>query len=149
MDFEQELKQIQTNIPNLLTEQEYYTKVVFSSDLLSLYDFVNEDEIFCWPTNSREGYIQQGKFADKENPISWALIYRYRYDLDDTKKIVMNVGDLLVQVPFRQRLEWKKYFIGLATELKSVNRVLFCDLRIPEERDYFVEFWKERSDNSS
>jgi hypothetical protein len=92
-------EQIRINIPNLLAGEEYFTKAIFSSDLFSLYDFVNEDEIFCWPTNSSEGIIQQGKFADKENPISWVLIYRIPAD---PRKLVMNVGDFLVHVPFKE-----------------------------------------------
>lgn len=147
MDFDSELERIRAIIHVLLTDQEYYCNAIFSSDLLSLYDFMTEDGIYSWPINGREGYIQQGKFKDKENPISWALIYRY--DPDGAKKILMKVGDLLMHVPFRQRLEWKKYFVGLETEFKNADNLLFCDLRISEERDNFVQFWQERISKSS
>jgi hypothetical protein len=29
-------------------------------------------------------------------------------------------------------------------DFKNLDRILFCDLRVPEERDYFLQFWKER-----
>ncbi len=147
MDIDSELEQVQIQIPTLLTDQEYYSNAIFSSDLLGLYDFMTLDGIYCWRINGRDGYIQQGKFKDKENPISWAIIYQH--DSDGAKKILMNLGDLLVHVPFRKRLEWKEYFVGLETEFKNAHKLLFCDLLIPEERDYFVRFWKERINKSS
>lgn len=142
MGFDDDIEWIRGNISRWLSEEEYYSKAIFSSDLLGLYHFVTEDEIYCWPINSKEGYIQQGKFRDKENPVNWALIYRY--DPDGSKRVLMNIGDLLVHVPLRERLKWKKYFIGLEMDFKNLDKILFCDLRIPEEKDYFLQFWKER-----
>ena len=142
MGFDDDIEWVRGNISRWLTEQEYYSKAIFSSDLLSLYHFLTEDGIYCWPINSREGYIQHGSFGDKENPLSWVLIYQY--DPDGSKRVLMNIGDLLVHVPFRERLKWKKYFIGLEMDFKNLDRILFCDLRVPEQRDYFLQFWKER-----
>jgi hypothetical protein len=147
MGFDDDIEWIRGNISRWLTEEEYYSKAIFSSDLLGLYHFETVDEIYCWPINSREGYIQQGKFGDKENPLNWALIYRY--DPDGSKRVLMNIGDLLVHVPLRERLKWKKYFIGLETDFKNLDKILFCDLLVPEEKDYFLQFWKERINKSS
>ncbi len=46
---------LKVTIPTLLTDQEYYSNAIFSTDLLSLYHFMTEDEIYCCPINGREG----------------------------------------------------------------------------------------------
>jgi hypothetical protein len=138
---DQELDDIQANIAKILTEKRYYFKALFRPSLVNLYHTVTDDGIYCWPINTSEGYIQQGKFGDKENPISWALVYRY--DPTQTETIMMNIGDLLVHVPFRERLKWKQYFLGLQPDFKDLDKILFCNFRIPEQRDFFVQFWKD------
>ena len=111
--------------------------------MLSIYHNVTGEEVYCWPINGLEGYIQKGKFADNEHPISWVVIYRY--DVNDPRRILMNIGDLLVHVPFIERLRWKEYFIGLEPELKGLDKILFCDLRITEQRNYFLQYWKDKN----
>jgi hypothetical protein len=58
----------------------------------------------------------------------------------------MNFGDLLVHVPYTERLKWKKYL--LKVELENLTKLLFYDLKIPKERDSYVQFWKERTKHS-
>jgi hypothetical protein len=75
---------------------------------------------------------------------SWAIIYR-RY-AKNKRKSIMNFGDLLVHVPYTERLKWKKYL--LEVELENLTKLLFYDLKIPKERDSYVQFWKERTKHS-
>ena len=100
--------------------------------------------IYYWPINDREGYIQKGEFKNKETTLSWAIIYRHY--TKNKKKIIMNFGDLLVHVPYTERLKWKKYLVKV--ELENLTKLLFYDLNIPEERDSYVKFWKERTKHS-
>ena len=92
--------------------------------------------IYFWPINDREGIIQKGDFIIKETTLSWAIIYR-RY-AKNKRKIIMNFGDLLVHVPYTERLKWKKYL--LEVELENLTNLLFYDLKIPKERDSYVQF---------
>ncbi len=90
---------------------------------------------------TEKGLIQQGQFTNKDST-AWAIIYRHY--AKDKMKMVTNLGDLLIHVPNRERLKWKKYFIR--AELDSLAKLLFYDLKIPEERASYVHFWKERFD---
>ena len=141
MDFDRELDEIQVNLSHYLTKREYY----FTSDLLfDLYMGAIDARIYYWPINDREGYIQKGEFKNKETTLSWAIIYRHY--TKNKKKSIMNFGDLLVHIPYTERLKWKKYLVKV--ELKNLTKLLFYDLKIPEERDSYVKFWKERTKHS-
>src|ERR671930_1439043 len=83
--------------PLILTEEEYFDKVIFDKELLYTYRF------FHWIINDKQGYIQNGEF--KEN-FKWALIYEKAKE--DT--IAFNFGDLLVYLPVNERLEWRQFF---------------------------------------
>ena len=145
MDFDRELDEIQVNLSHYLTKREYYSKVIFTSDLLfDLYMGAIDARIYYWPINDREGIIQKGDFKIKETTLSWAIIYR-RY-AKNKRKSIMNFGDLLVHVPYTERLKWKKYLVKV--ELENLTKLLFYDLKIPEERDSYVQFWKERTKHS-
>jgi len=145
MDFDRELDEIQVNLSHYLTKREYYSKVIFTSDLLfDLYMGAIDARIYYWPINDREGIIQKGDFKNKETTLSWAIIYR-RY-AKNKRKSIMNFGDLLVHVPYTERLKWKKYLVKV--ELENLTKLLFYDLKIPEERDSYVQFWKERTKHS-
>lgn len=145
MTFDQELDEIQVNLSHYLTKTEYYSKVIFTSDLLfDLSLGAIDARIYYWPINEREGYIQKGEFKNKDTTFSWAIIYRHYPK--DKKKTIMNFGDLLVHVPNKERLKWKKYV--LKAELDNLIKLLFYDLKIPDERDSYVQFWKERMKNS-
>jgi hypothetical protein len=52
----------------------------------------------------------------------------------------------LVHVPSTERLKWKKYLVKV--ELENLTKLLFYDLKIPKERDSYVQFWKERTNYS-
>ena len=145
MDFDRELDEIQVNLSHYLTKREYYSKVVFTSDLLfDLYMGAIDARIYYWPINDREGYIQKGEFKNKETTLSWAIIYRHY--TKNKKKSIMNFGDLLVHVPYTERLKWKKYLVKV--ELENLTKLLFYDLKIPKERDFYVQLWKERTKHS-
>ena len=145
MDFDRELDEIQINLSHYLTKREYYSKVIFTSDLLfDLYMGAIDARIYYWPINDREGIIQKGDFKNKETTLSWAIIYR-RY-AKNKRKSIMNFGDLLVHVPYTERLKWKKYLVKV--ELENLTKLLFYDLKIPKERDSYVQFWKERTKHS-
>ena len=145
MDLDRELDEIQVNLSYYLTKREYYSNVIFTSDLLfDLYMGAIDARIYYWPINDREGIIQKGDFKIKETTLSWAIIYR-RYT-KNKRKIIMNFGDLLVHVPYTERLEWKKYLVKV--ELENLTKLLFYDLKIPKERDSYVQFWKERTKHS-
>ena len=58
----------------------------------------------------------------------------------------MNFGDLLVHVPHTERLKWKKYLVKM--ELETMTKLLFYDLKVPRERNSYVQFWKERTEHS-
>ena len=144
MDFDRELDEIQVNLSHYLTKREYYSKVIFTSDLLfDLYMGAIDARIYYWPINDREGIIQKGDFKNKETTLSWAIIYR-RY-AKNKRKSIMNFGDLLVHVPYTERLKWKKYLLKVEWELENLTKLLFYDLKIPKERDSYVQFWKERT----
>lgn len=144
MSFDQELIEIQVNLSHYLTKREYYSKVIFTSDLLfDLYVGAIDTRIYYWPINDREGYIQKGEFKNKDTTFSWAIIYRHHPK--DKKKTIMNFGDLLVHVPYTERLKWKKYHIK--AELDHLGKLLFYDLKIPDQRDSYVQFWKGRMKN--
>ena len=145
MDLDRELDEIQVNLSYYLTKREYYSNVIFTSDLLfDLYMGAIDARIYYWAINDREGIIQKGDFKIKETTLSWAIIYR-RY-AKNKMKIIMNFGDLLVHVPYTERLKWKKYLVKV--ELENLTKLLFYDLKIPKERDSYVQFWKERTKHS-
>ena len=145
MDFDRELDEIQVNLSHYLTKREYYSKAIFTSDLLfDLYMGRVDARIYYWPINDREGYIQKGEFKNKETTLSWAIIYRHYPK--NKRKCIMNFGDLLVHVPYTERLKWKKYLVKV--ELENLTKLLFYDLKIPKERDSYVKFWKERTKHS-
>ena len=145
MDLDRELDGIQVNLSYYLTKREYYSNVIFTSDLLfDLYMDAIDARIYYWPINDREGIIQKGDFKIKETTLSWAIIYRHY--AKNKRKIIMNFGDLLVHVPYTERLKWKKYL--LEVELENLTKLLFYDLKIPKERDSYIQFWKERTKHS-
>ena len=74
--------------------------------LLDLYMGAIDARIYYWPINDREGYTQKGEYKNKEKTLSWAIIYRHY--AKNKRKIIMNLGDLLVHVPCTERLKWKK-----------------------------------------
>ena len=145
MDFDRELDEIQVKLSHYLTKKEYYSKVILTSDLLfDLYMGAIDARIYYWPTNDREGYIQKGEYKNKEKTLSWAIIYRHY--AKNKRKIIMNFGDLLVHIPCTERLKWKKYLVKV--ELENLTKLLFYDLKIPKERNSYVQFWKERTKRS-
>ena len=65
MDFDRELDKIQVNLSHYLTKREYYSKVIFTSDLLfDLYMGAIDARIYYWPINDREGIIQKVIIVD-------------------------------------------------------------------------------------
>jgi hypothetical protein len=67
----------------ILTDEEYFSKVGFDQRLLSIFDLFEKDGTYFWPINSRQGYIQRGRFRP-DNPeigrLEWAIIYEYNMD---------------------------------------------------------------------
>jgi hypothetical protein len=70
----------------VFTEEEYFSKVGFSEDLLPTFDLYEEEGTYYWPINSRQGYIQKGRFRppnpEKEVRLEWAIIYECQLTRD-------------------------------------------------------------------
>jgi hypothetical protein len=141
--FDYELEKIHANISSCLSHEEYFAGVIFDSKLV--YDLLlagKINETYCWQINTREGYIQEGKFGDKHNYLKWTWIYRHI--TDDPTKVRMNLGDLLVLVPL---LQWKKYFVALdfGNQSQTIRaEILFANLKEAGERLVYLRYWEER-----
>jgi hypothetical protein len=66
-------------VPEILTDVEYFSKVGFDDHLLSTFNIYEKDGTYYWPINSRQGYIQKGRFRppdpEKEARLEWAIVY--------------------------------------------------------------------------
>jgi hypothetical protein len=108
----------------ILTEQEYFGKVLFDNALLQ-----PSFRVFHWISNNKQGYIQNGDF--KEKNFKWALIYEKKPD----GAVAFNFGDLLVYVPVDQRLEWKKFYKGTDVQIDYADKLLFFDFETTQDRE--------------
>ena len=124
--------------PLILTEEEYFGKVLFDNALLYTSRF------FHWIINDKQGHIQNGEF--KEN-FQWALIYER--DKDDHNAISFNFGDLLVYVPVDERLKWKEFYRGTDVQIDNADKLLllFFDKYNDQDSDLVHKYWAKRIEN--
>jgi hypothetical protein len=61
MDFDRELDEIQVNLSHYLTKREYYSKVIFTSDLLfDLYMGAIDARIYYWLLMTEKALFKKG-----------------------------------------------------------------------------------------
>ena len=121
--------------PLVLSEEEYFGKVLFDKELLQTFGF------FHWIINNKQGYIQNGEFKDN---FKWAIIYeKYNKDNDDDT-IAFNFGDLLVYVPSNERLKWKKFYKGINFQIDNVADKLIFFSDNNEDFEIVKNYWAER-----
>ena len=123
----------------ILTEEEYFDKVIFDEELL--YNF----RFFHWLINNKQGYIQNGEF--KVN-FKWALIYE-RDKKDNDNAIAFNFGDLLVYLPVNERLEWKQFFkrVDINIDRQDKLQLLFYDKNNDHDVKVVDKYWNTRIEN--
>jgi hypothetical protein len=134
--------------PLILTEEEYFDKVIFDQELLQPFS-----HFFHWIINDKQGYIQNGEF--KEN-FKWALIYERVKNDDDNGNddaFAFNFGDLLVYLPVNERLEWKQFFQRTDINIDRQDKLLllFYDDKNNNDHDSDLElvgkYWASRIEN--
>lgn len=126
--------------PGILTEEEYFDKVIFDRALLYTFQF------FHWIINDKQGYIQNGEFKKNFN---WALIYERTKDKEDNA-IAFNFGDLLVYVPVDERLKWKQFYNDTDIKIDRQDKLLllFYDKDTDDDSELVSKYWTSRIENS-
>ena len=126
--------------PLILTEEEYFDKVIFDYALVQ-----NISSIFHWPINSKQGYIQKGEFRKN---FEWALVYERTNN--DNNAIAFNFGDLLIYVPADERLKWKQFYQDTDIKIDRQDKLLmlFYDKNNDHDTDLVVKYWNSRVENS-
>lgn len=132
----------------VLTDEEYFSKVGFKEDLLSTFNMYEKDGTYCWPINSRQGYIQKGRFRpdinDKTGRLEWAIIYERYPETPNT--IYVNFGDLLAYISVVDRRRWKEHFKAIRAPPAHAEKLLFFEN--DEELKVIEEYWNGRIDDS-
>jgi hypothetical protein len=132
----------------ILTDEEYFSKVGFSADLLSIFNLYEKDGIYYWDINAKQGYIQKGRFRpenpEKEVRLEWAIVYDR--DTNAPGIIFVNYGDLLVHLPVADRRRWKKYLREIRSPVEYAETLLFFENE--EESNNVVEYWNKRGEDS-
>src|SRR5215204_5381278 len=58
--------------PEILTDEEYFSKVGFDQHLLSTFNLFEKDGTYYRHINSRQGYIQKGRFRPENlRKVAW------------------------------------------------------------------------------
>ena len=136
-------------VHEILTDVEYFSKVGFDDRLLSTFNIYEKDGTYYWPINSRQGYIQEGRFRpqdlDKETRLEWAIIYERYADAPGT--IFINFGDLLLYIPVVDRRRWKEHFKEIRFPPGNAEKLLFYENE-KELKDVF-EDWNKHAEGSN
>jgi hypothetical protein len=132
------------DIVGVLTDEEYFSKVGFDQRLLSIFSLFEKDGTYYWPINSRQGYIQRGRFRP-ENPeetgrLEWAIIYEQQ--VDTPGMIFINFGDLLAYIPVVERRKWKEHFREIRSAPRYAEKLLFFENE--EDLQDVMDDWKRR-----
>jgi hypothetical protein len=130
--------------PLILTEEEYFDKVIFDQELLQPFS-----RFFHWIINDKQGYVQNGEF--KEKNFKWALIYERvkNDDSNDDDAFAFNFGDLLVYLPVNERLEWKRFYQDTDIKIDYGDKLLllFFDKNNDQESGLVSKYWAKRIEN--
>ncbi len=129
--------------PEILTDEEYFSKVGFDQHLLSTFNLFEKDGTYYRHINSRQGYIQKGRFRPEnleEGSLEWAIVYdRFNEDPDT---IFFNFGDLLTYIPVVERRRWKEHFREIGSPPQHAEELLFFENE--EELKDVMDYWKRR-----
>ena len=135
-------------VPEILTDEQYFSKVEFDEHLLSTFNLYERDGTYYWPINSKQGYIQKGRFRPsdprKEEKLEWAIVYERKPEMPGT--IFVNFGDLLLYIPVIDRRRWKKYFRKIASPPKYAEALLFFEDQ--DELNAVKEYWHRLGEES-
>lgn len=127
--------------PLILTDDEYFDKVLFDKALVQATRF------FHWVINNRQGYIQMGEFRKN---LEWALVYeRHKDENGNEHAVAFNLGDLLIYVPLDERLKWKQFFQRADINIDYGDKLLllFFDKNNDQESSLVQKYWAKRIEN--
>ena len=127
----------------ILTEEEYFDKVIFDWDLLQSFG------LFNWPINSKQGVLINRQSNQKI--LEWALIYeRYKHDNGNQNSVAFNFGDLLLYVTIDERLKWKRFYQNTNIKIHREDKLLmlFYDKNNNLDSNSVSKYWNGRIENS-
>jgi hypothetical protein len=127
--------------PLILTEEEYFDKVLFDKALVQTTRF------FHWVINNRQGYIQKGEITKN---LEWALVYERIKDSEgNDTSIAFNFGDLIIYIPLDERLKWRQFYQDTDIKIDYGDKVLllFFDKNNDQESGLVRKYWAKRIEN--
>ena len=128
----------------ILTEEEYFDKVIFDWDLLQSFG------LFNWPINSKQGILMNRQ--SKQKIFEWTIVYeRYKDDDDGNQNsVAFNFGDLLLYMTLDERLKWKRFYQDTDIKIYKEDKVLmlFYDKNNDHNSNLVSKYWNSRIENS-
>lgn len=125
------------NAAEILTEEEYFAKVGFDRKLLDSFNLLEPNGTYYWQQNHRQGYIEHGRFGQRDSPIQWSLPMEHGGPI-----VLLNFGDLLIHLGREERIVWKKFFKSTTSKLENAVQLLFPESQ--EDMRLSLEYWRSR-----